>query len=155
MTQQRFTPHVTVATIVERDNKFLMVKELDEQGNITFNQPAGHLEANESLIDAAVRETIEETGWIVEPLYFMGVSVFKAFNGITYCRTLFCAKPEKKIEDAKLDQGIIAAIWMNYEEIIDLKDFLRSPLVLSAVESYRQNFKLPLKSISYFDFYHR
>src|SRR5690554_7146314 len=97
----RFLPHVTVATIVERQGRFLMVEEIS--GNsVVFNQPAGHLEADESLMQAALRETLEETAWTVELTGVTGIYLFRGANGETYQRTCFSADAlEHQPEDRK------------------------------------------------------
>ena len=85
-------PHITVATIVEDNGKFLMVEEL-KGGRAVLNQPAGHLDPHETLTEAAVRETLEETGWDVEPTGVVGIYLYTApSNGVTYQRVCFIAK---------------------------------------------------------------
>jgi 8-oxo-dGTP pyrophosphatase MutT (NUDIX family) len=103
---KRFLPHVTVACIIERDGKFLLVRELID-GQERLNQPAGHLEADESLQQAAVRETLEETGWDIELTGVVGVDVYKApANNETYVRTTFIGKAIKHRPTFTLDDGI-------------------------------------------------
>ena len=104
----RWTPHVTVATVVERANRYLLVEERDKNtGELVFNQPAGHLESGESLPGAALRETLEETGWEVELTGVLGVALYSApTNGITYHRTTFLATPLRPVENARLDPDI-------------------------------------------------
>ena len=89
----QWQPHITVATVIEDQGRFLLVEEMAE-GRAVFNQPAGHLEANESLLQAALRETLEETGWDVELTGVTGIYLYTApSNGITYQRVCFAAKP--------------------------------------------------------------
>ncbi len=84
-----WAPHVTVATIIERDNRYLMVYE-ESDGKKVYNQPAGHLDPDETLADAAIRETLEETGWSIKLTGVVGVNLYTApSNGITYFRTTF------------------------------------------------------------------
>ena len=129
--------HSTVATVVERDGKFLLVYELAE-GRQVYNQPAGHLEQGENLVEAARRETLEETGWEVEITGLVSISLYTApDNGITYHRTTFAARPLHQVPGRKLDTDIIAAQWLTAEEIYARRDQLRSPLVLLAIEGYR------------------
>ncbi len=141
MTQE--LPHATVATIVEKDNKFLLVRERS-QGRLVYNQPAGHIESGESIQAAAIRETYEETGWEVTPEAFVGVSIYHAPNGITYVRNTLSATPIQHNAEAKLDHGIEAAVWLSHEEIIALKTELRSPIVLKVIEDYIAGKTYPL-----------
>lgn len=129
-------PHITVAAVVERDARFLMIEEVID-GKAVFNQPAGHLEAGESLPKAAQRETFEETGWHVEPSGFLGVSVCENPRGNTYVRITFVARALEHDPKAQLDDGIIRALWMSAEEIRAKRDLLRSPMVLKAIEDYQ------------------
>ncbi len=132
----RFTPHVTVATIVEDDGRFLMVEEL-AQGRAVFNQPAGHLEADESLMQAALRETLEETGWDVELTAVTGIYLYTApSNGITYQRICFAAKPVRHHPDLALDHGIIGPQWLTRDELIAQSKRLRSELVMQCIDDY-------------------
>lgn len=136
MTNDRWRPNVTVATLVEKDSKFLMVNEAPN-GIEVYNQPAGHLDENENLINAAKRETLEETGWEVEVTHYLGLYRHIAKNGITYLRHSFLAQPLKHHPDMKLDTGIIKAVWMSYEDICK-QDNLRGPLVKRLIDDYRE-----------------
>lgn len=136
MTNDRWRPNVTVATLVEKDNKFLMVNEAPN-GVEVYNQPAGHLDENENLINAARRETFEETGWEVEVTHYLGLYRHIAKNGITYLRHSFLAQPIKHHPEMKLDTGIIKAVWMSYEDICK-QDNLRGPLVKRLLDDYRE-----------------
>ncbi|MCR8921824.1 NUDIX hydrolase [Dasania sp. GY-MA-18] len=140
-------PHVTVATVIERDEKFLLVEELSN-GEQVYNQPAGHLDPNETLEQAAVRETLEETGWDIELQGLLGVALYESpHNSITYHRTTFYGKALKHHPERALDDGIIQAVWMSYEELVASSDKLRSRLVLSAIEQYRNGHRYPLDFI--------
>ena len=100
-------PHITVATIVEDNGRFLMVEE-HKAGRNVLNQPAGHLDPNETLTEAAVRETLEETGWDVEPTGVLGIYLYTApSNGVTYQRVCFIAKPLKHHPDYQLDDCLL------------------------------------------------
>lgn len=141
-----WTPHSTVATIIEQDNKLLMVEEFSNEKRV-FNQPAGHVDEHESVFTAAIRETLEETGWEVELQAYIGTYIYTApENGVTYHRICFSAKPIRKVTDS-LDHDIIAAHWMTRADIQGLGDLIRSPLVLRCIEDYDQRPHLPLSYI--------
>lgn len=145
----RFMPHVTVASIVERDGKFLMVHENAESRGV-YNQPAGHLEANETFAEAAIRETLEETGWTVEPQAVVGVNLYKAAsNGITYVRVTFIAKAISHDASRALDDGIIEAVWLSYEELLGIKEKLRSSLTLNIIDDYRAGKRFDLSLLDH------
>jgi ADP-ribose pyrophosphatase YjhB (NUDIX family) len=142
-----WAPHVTVATIVERENRFLLVYE-EADGKKVYNQPAGHLDPNESLQTAAVRETLEETGWSVRLTELLGINLYVApSNGITYFRTTFIAEAISQDTSRKLDTGIIEAVWLTYDEIVTRKDQLRSPMTLQVIDDYRAGKRFPLNVI--------
>lgn len=144
-----WTAHVTVATVVEKDGKFLFVEELTEGVMHTvFNQPAGHVEANESLIQAAVRETMEETGYEVEIQALLGIYSYTPpmFPDRTYYRFCFLAQEIKHHSDAKLDTGIIGAVWMDLDEL-EISARARSPLVIKAVKDALSGQKFPLSLV--------
>ena len=142
-----FIPHVTVATVVEDDGKFLLVEEM-ANGQAAYNQPAGHLDANESLEQAAIRETLEETGWDIALKGVVGVSLYTApSNSVTYCRTTFFAMPLIHHKDMALDTGIIKAVWLSLDEMRAQADKMRSPLVIKTVEQYLSGAKYPLELI--------
>ncbi|KZX53396.1 NUDIX hydrolase [Halioglobus sp. HI00S01] len=138
-------PHVTVATVVEQDGRFLMVEEQDDlAGGLVFNQPAGHVDPGEKLLAAALRETLEETGWEVELTSVIGVSFATAPNGITYYRTSFAARPVRALENAVIDPDIHRVHWLSYEELLANSARMRSPLVLPTIERYRKGHLYPL-----------
>ena len=140
-------PHVTVATIIERDDRFLMVYE-EADGKDVYNQPAGHLDPDETLMEAAIRETLEETGWTVKLTGVVGVNLYTApSNGITYCRTTVIAEPVSHDVSRKLDTGIIEAVWLTYNELLERKDQLRSPMTLQIIDEYRAGRRFPLNVV--------
>ena len=145
----QWAPHATVACVIEVDGKYLMVEERDKlTREMVFNQPAGHLEAGESLVDAALRETLEETGWRVELIGVLGLSLYHATErGTTYYRTTFIAKALGPVENATLDPDIHAVHWLDYEEILALSDRMRSPVTLAVIERHRRGVCHPLDLI--------
>jgi ADP-ribose pyrophosphatase YjhB (NUDIX family) len=142
-----WVPHVTVATVVEKDGKYLLVQERSH-GQLVFNQPAGHLEANETLEQAAVRETLEETGWLVAVKGLVGIALYTSpHNQVTYHRTTFFAEAISHDPQQKLDDGIEQALWMSYQEMLSSASAMRSELVIKSVERYRDGQRLPLTTV--------
>lgn len=137
-------PDVTVATIVVRDGRLLMVEER-AQGRLVFNQPAGHLEPDETLLDAALRETREETGWDVRLTAFVGAYQWKATEtGRHYLRFAFAAEPVRHDPKRALDEGIVQTHWLTPAELQQAQARHRSPLVWQAVEDYLGGRRYPL-----------
>lgn len=137
-------PHATVAAIIERDNKFLVVEELVD-GRRQINQPAGHLEPDESLIDAAIRETREETAWGFKPESVTGIYLWKhPENGETFLRVSFCGQCHDHDTSQALDNGIIQALWLSREELIERENDFRSPMVMSCIDDYLSGRRFPL-----------
>ncbi len=132
----RFTPHITVATVIEKDGRFLFVKEHAEE-RVVLNQPAGHLEMDESLIQAAIRETLEETGWDIEITQLIGIYLYTApSNNVTYQRVCFAGRALAQRENYQLDEGIIAPTWLSRDELIEQQALWRSPMVLRCIDDY-------------------
>ncbi|MFZ3155076.1 NUDIX hydrolase [Pseudomonas sp.] len=143
----RFTPHVTVATVIEDQGRFLLVEEMADNRAV-FNQPAGHLEADESLIQAALRETLEETGWDVELTGVTGIYLYTApSNGITYQRVCFAAKALQQRPNHPLDAGIIGPRWLSRDELVAQPERWRSALVLRCIDDYLSGQCFPLSLI--------
>jgi len=137
-------PRVTVATIVCREDRFLLVEE-DIRGEIVLNQPAGHLEQDESLLDAAVRETFEETGWTVALTDFVGAYQWNTLDGSAkYLRFAFAARPVSHDAQHALDDGIVRALWLTREEIAAQPDRHRNPMVLGNVDDWLAGKRYPL-----------
>ncbi|RVU31054.1 NUDIX hydrolase [Neptunomonas marina] len=141
-----WTPRATVAVIVEQNEKYLMVEEIDN-GEHRFNQPAGHLEDGETIHQGAIRETLEETGYNVQLTGVIGLYAASAANGTTYHRVCYCADIKDPIPSTELDADIVAVHWLTYEEIKEREAQLRSPMVLACIEDYRDNRRFPLDLI--------
>lgn len=142
-----WVPHITVATVIEKDGKYLLVEE-SSNGELVFNQPAGHLDPDETLNEAAVRETYEETGWNVELSGVVGLALYHSpHNQVTYQRTTFYGSPLSHNPNLKLDDGIERAVWMSYEEMLSNAARMRSPLVIKCVEQYQNGHRYPLELI--------
>ena len=146
-TNTSWPPHITVACVIEKDGKFLLVEEISA-GKLVYNQPAGHLDPNETLFEAAVRETFEETAWHVELTAVLGVSKYIApHSGTVYYRTTFIAKAISHDNSITLDEGITQALWLDYETLKQHPEKLRSPLVLRNIEQYLSGQTYPLSLI--------
>lgn len=140
-------PHKTVSTVIERDGRFLMVEEVVD-GRTVFNQPAGHLEPGESLAEAAVRETLEETGWEVELEAVLGVyQNTSTSSGTCYIRTCYIARPLRHWPDRPLDSGIVRACWMSRSDLLKHQDALRGPVVLTVVDDYLSGQRFALDAV--------
>ena len=146
-------PDVTVACVVVRDGRLLMVEER-VQGQRVLNQPAGHLEPDESLVSAALRETLEETGWHVRLTAFIGAYQWQApvdadgGNGRHYLRMAFAAEPVSHEPDRELDEGILQALWMSPPELQSVASRHRSPLVWRVVADYLAGRRFPLDALN-------
>jgi len=143
-------PSVTVAAIIERDQRFLLVEEQTAEG-IKFNQPAGHLDPGESLVAAAAREALEETAHEFIPDTLVGVYLSRYQSSrmnedVTYLRFAFTGTLGA-IHDRPLDDGILRTVWMSHQEIMATQDRHRSPLVLKCVEDYLVGQRFPLSVI--------
>ena len=142
-------PHATVACVVPRDERYLMVEETIN-GRAMFNQPAGHLEDGESVFAAAVRETLEETGWNVELQHLIGVQQWRSSeHGDMVLRFSFAARTLDHDVERALDPDITRALWMTRSEIAALGDRLRSPLILCSIDAWLAGQRLPLTVIDY------
>ncbi|MEO7917432.1 MAG: NUDIX hydrolase [Dokdonella sp.] len=140
-------PHVTVATVVPRDGRFLLVEEC-VRGQLVLNQPAGHLDPDETLQDAAVRETLEETGWDVSLTGLLGVQQWtSAASGDQFIRFTFAAQPLTHHPERRLDDGIERALWLSRDDIAASAGRLRSPMVLASIDDFLGGDRLPLDAI--------
>ena len=143
--------HVTVAAIIKRNGRYLLVKERASSGDIVFNQPAGHVELNESLEEAVIREVDEETGLPFKPTALLGTYLLSpASNGKTYLRFCFIGEAPETIEPAPKDPEILANQWFELDEILNMPEkSLRSALVLQCIQDECAGRRLPLESLNF------
>jgi 8-oxo-dGTP pyrophosphatase MutT (NUDIX family) len=139
-------PSVTVAAVIELDGCFLLVEEQTREG-IRINQPAGHLDPGESLVDAAVRETLEETACEFTPTQFLGVYMWRAADDVTYTRFAFVGTVGEPDPARALDDGIVRALWMSPRELSARAAEHRSPLVMRCIEDFLRGRRFPLNAI--------
>lgn len=133
---RQWKPNVTVAAIAERDGRFLVVEEHTSDG-LRLNQPAGHLEVGESLLEAAVRETLEETGHHFAPAALVGIYQWPRPQGdVTYLRFAFGGEACLAEPARSLDEGIVRALWLSRDELRACGHRHRSPLVMQCVEDW-------------------
>ncbi|MFA7593822.1 MAG: NUDIX hydrolase [Thiohalobacteraceae bacterium] len=136
--------HVTVAAVVHRDGRFLLVEEQID-GQLQLNQPAGHLEPDETLVQAVRREAFEETTCRFDPEALVGAYLWQVpGSGRTYLRMAFCGGVGAPDPTAALDTGIERTIWLTRNEIVARQPHWRSPLVLRCVDDYLAGHRYPL-----------
>ncbi|MDD4928674.1 MAG: NUDIX hydrolase [Gallionella sp.] len=144
-------PNVTVAAVIERDGRFLLVEEETSQG-LRLNQPAGHWEAHESLLDGTIRETLEESAFDFTPEHLIGIYRWHAqasdttFLRFAICGVVTCHHPERP-----LDQGIVRTLWLTTDEIRASQERHRSPLVLRCCEDYLAGKRYPLDILIHYE----
>ncbi len=137
-------PNVTVAAVVEREGRFLLVEE-EADGRLVLNQPAGHLDEGESLLEACVRETLEETAWHFAPEHLLGVYRWPSpARGVTYLRFAFTGQLLRHEPGRALDEGIRRVLWLTREEIARESPRHRSPQVLRCIDDYLAGERYPL-----------
>jgi phosphatase NudJ len=144
-----FKPHVTVATVVHAQGKFLLVEETIN-GKALWNQPAGHLEADETLAQAAARELWEETGIRAEPQHFIRLHQWIAPDHTPFLRFLFTLDLDKICATEPHDSDIDRCLWVSAETILNAAN-LRSPLVAESIRCYLSGDRLPLATIAEFN----
>jgi 8-oxo-dGTP pyrophosphatase MutT (NUDIX family) len=144
-------PNVVVAALVQQDNRFLLVEEETTEG-VRLNQPAGHWEEHETLLEAVKREALEETAYHFEPAALLGIYRWKPpGKDYTYLRFAFTGALTGQEPDRPLDLGIIRPLWLSLEEIRATQARHRSPLVLRCVEDYLAGKSYPLDLLCHFD----
>jgi 8-oxo-dGTP pyrophosphatase MutT (NUDIX family) len=141
-------PDLTVAAIVEREGRFLLVEERI-RGLRVFNQPAGHVEDRETLLAAVMRETLEETAWQFTPEYLLGVYLWRApHSGRSTLRLAFIGSVSDHDPMRALDPPVLATHWLTRDEIYARSAALRTPLVIRCIEDYLGGRRLPLAAAS-------
>ncbi|MCG8379921.1 MAG: NUDIX hydrolase [Proteobacteria bacterium] len=147
----QWKPNTTVAAIVEKDDRFLLVEE-KINGKIVFNQPAGHLEQGETLIDAVKREVLEETAWEFDPESLVGVYLYPNPHqqDITYLRFCFYGYCTKEHKGQTLDEGILQAAWLSLEDIEKEKKRMRSPMVTRCINDHLNGNQYPLDLLNHY-----
>jgi 8-oxo-dGTP pyrophosphatase MutT (NUDIX family) len=152
---ERWKPSVTVAAIIERDGRYLLIEEHTPEG-LRLNNPAGHLDPGESPEDGCAREALEETTHTFKPTELVGIYISRlqrparenrAAEDVTYFRLAFCGELGEQVPGAKLDKGIVRTLWMTPDEIRANVDRLRSPLVLRCMEDHVAGQRFPLDMI--------
>ncbi len=143
-------PHVTVAAVIEHNGKFLLVRD-DTSTGIKLNQPAGHLEPNEIIIDAVVREVKEETGLDFIPQKLTGIYLMPANSEVTYLRFCFSGtlkdynKPPKPLEN---EDNVVEALWLSLDEIKARNAEHRAVVVMKSIEDYLSGIEFPLSLLT-------
>lgn len=143
---ERWKPSVTVAAVIENDGRYLLIEEHTPEG-LRLNNPAGHLDPGESLVEGVVRETLEETAYRFTPTDLVGVYLSRFQRGpelITYLRFAFCGALGSAVPDRELDRGIVRTLWMTPSEVRASAARHRSPLVLQCMEDHLAGKRHPL-----------
>lgn len=144
-----WTPEVTVAAVIERDGRFLLIEEETGDG-VKINQPAGHLERDETLTAAVARETLEESAHHFQPECLLGIYHHETPAGVTYMRFAFAGPAGRHEAGRALDRGILRHVWLSADEIRESRARHRSPLVLQCVEDYLAGMRYPLELIRHY-----
>lgn len=144
-------PSVTVAAIIERDGRFLLIEEETSDG-VRLNQPAGHLDPFESLAEAVAREVMEETAYEFKPTALVGMYLSSYHSArrnsdVTYLRFAFCGEVGQHHEGRPLDEGILRTMWLTRDEIAACQDRHRSPLLLTCIDDYLRGQRAPLEIV--------
>jgi len=146
----RWKPNVTVAAVIERDGRFLLIEEQAEDG-LRLNQPAGHLERGETLLEAVARETLEESAHAFAPRFLVGVYHWpNEPKDVTYMRFAFGGELGATQAGRVLDTGIVRTVWMSRDEVAASRDRHRSPYVLACVDDYLAGRRFPLDLVRHF-----
>ena len=151
----RWKPSVTVAAVIERQGRYLLIEEHTPEG-LRLNNPAGHLDPGESLVHGCEREALEETAHAFSAEALVGVYMARfqrpargeqAAEDITYLRFAFCGTLGEAIAGRRLDHGIVRTLWMSPAEVQASVAHHRSPLVLRCVLDHQAGVRLPLTAL--------
>jgi len=143
--------HLTVAAVIERNKRFLMVEE-NVHSRKVINQPAGHVEPGESLLAAVIRETQEETAWVFSPAAINGVYLWRQpESGERFLRVVFCGSCSNHNPEQTLDDGILRTLWLSQAELMLHRNKLRSPMVLRAIDDFRAKIRFPMNMFQQLD----
>jgi len=146
-----WNPEVTVAAVVLREDRFLVVEERIA-GQLVLNQPAGHLEPGETLLAAVIRETREETAWRFTPRFLVGTYLWRSpRDGRGFLRFAFCGEVDDHRPSQPLDRGIVRATWIPGHDLAAQPARLRSPLVMRCIDDFLSGQRLPLESVACLD----
>ncbi|MGA2563944.1 MAG: NUDIX hydrolase [Steroidobacteraceae bacterium] len=140
-------PEVTVAAVIEREDRFLLVEERI-RGRRVFNQPAGHLEDGETLVRAVAREVLEETAWGFEPQWLLGIYLWRSRRGRSTLRFAFSGALRELDTTRTLDAPIIATHWLTRAQVLERAARLRTPLVVRCIDDYLAGSRLPLGALT-------
>ena len=142
-------PDVTVAAVIEREGRFLLIEEFVGE-RLVINQPAGHLEANESLIDAAIREALEETAWTFVPEAISGIYLWPhPERNLSFLRVTFAGSVTRHHPERRLDRGIRRTLWLSRDEVAQRANQLRSPMVLQCIDDYLSGARYPMSILTH------
>ena len=140
--------HITVASIIKKDDKYLFVEEY-VQNNLVINQPAGHLEENENIEEACIRETLEETAYLVEVKSLIGIYQERKKNELDmWLRFCFECNIKEELKGRKLDKNIVRKLWLTKNEIIQENKLVRSKMVLRCIDDYENKKRYPLEILN-------
>ncbi len=147
----RWTPYVTVAAIIEREGRFMLVEEHTADG-LRLNNAAGHLDPGESATQGCSREALEETAHHFTPTALVGVYLTRSRSNssgedVTYLRLAFCGELGDQVPGQALDTGIVRTVWMTPQEVRDSADRHRSPLIVRCMEDYLAGRRYPLDMV--------
>ncbi len=148
----RWRPSVTVAAVIERDGRYLLVEEETPEG-LRLNNPAGHLDPGEAPVDACARETLEETAFAFRPTHLVGVYLSRfqrpaTGEDVTYLRFAFCGELGAHDPARPLDTGIVRTLWLTPDEVRASAARHRSPLVLRCLEDHLRGVRHPLDLVT-------
>ncbi len=145
-----YRPFITVASLVEREGRLLFIKE-KIRDQVVLNQPAGHVDEGESILEAVVRETLEETGWLVKPDALVGVYQWTSpVSSKSYLRFVIACQPVQHDPALPLDVPVQSIHWLTPQEADQMRAEFRSPMVGRSLDDFVAGRRLPLDGLAYF-----